>query len=93
MMTKVDLAPANYSRAQTVAALKRMLLAAPKQKDTSPEAFKGEVAEFIMLPYVSSRVGTLSEYHEALKADRAIIRCKDGNVIVNRQPSGDWIAE
>ena len=92
-MTKVNLSPANYSKAQTVATLRKMLLAAPKQKDNSPEAFKGQVAEFIVLPYVSSAVGTLSEYHEALKADRAVIRCKDGNVIVNRQPNGDWIAE
>lgn len=88
-MTTLKLTPTYYSKAKTCEQVMKKLELAPKQLCNSPEAYKGNVMEFVVAG-TSGPVGTLSEYEQFNKADRYFLQCTNGSFNVARTEHGDF---
>ena len=80
--------PTCYSKAKTMADVRRFLKEAPKQECNSPEAFKGLVLEF----QLNGRgpVGTLFEYHKHLPDSEFAIKVSGNMIYLARDNGGNW---
>jgi hypothetical protein len=79
-----------YSKAKTVADVRKRLAAAPMQKDNSPEAFSGFVFEVINALGVGG-VGTLAEVHQHYGLSELTLVLRDGRMELKRLNDGRWI--
>jgi len=84
----IILYPTSYSKAKTMADVRRFLEAAPKQECNSKEAFAGLVLEF----QVNARgpVGTLFECHKHLHSSECGIKVGGNMMYVSRDDEGNW---
>ncbi len=82
------LVPMSYSRFKTTRQFLLALMAAPKQKDNSPEAFEGWVVEFRTL--YNRLPGTLAEYARLCQETEALISFTDDQLLVKRDDFGNW---
>jgi len=81
--------PASYSKAKTVAVFLKLLAEAPKQVANSPEAFAGKVMEFTENGHAP--VGTLSEISDHFHTTEFDIKIGADMVSITRDENGNWV--
>ena len=89
----IEIKPTIYSKAKSIDIFLKKLNAAPKQLCNTPEAFAGNVMEFVTINNPRGPVGTLSEYFNVFKDSETIVYFHDGAAHVKRNDDGTFIAE